>query len=107
MAKDARPKVLLGDMNDGPDSRTVRLLKRELTDVLEAQGRGHEGTYPLLPLLAPLRLDYVLASHHFQSLRGVVLRVTASDHYPVVADLALREMRAKATVPPTPGVPPG
>ncbi|WNZ61439.1 endonuclease/exonuclease/phosphatase family protein [Myxococcus sp. MxC21-1] len=38
MAQDSRPKVLMGDLNDGPDSRSTRLLRRALHDVAAATG---------------------------------------------------------------------
>lgn len=92
LARDSRPKLLLGDLNDDPDSRPVRLLRRDLTDVFAATGHGPEGTYPLpLPFAPTLRIDYVLACAAFVPLRSVVLRVGASDHYPVVADVRLKE----------------
>jgi endonuclease/exonuclease/phosphatase family metal-dependent hydrolase len=91
LAKDPRPKLLMGDLNDDPGSRPVRLLRRELTDVFAASGHGPDGTYPLpLPFSPALRIDYVLASEAFVPLRSHVVRVDASDHYPVVADMRLR-----------------
>ncbi|WP_141618866.1 endonuclease/exonuclease/phosphatase family protein [Myxococcus sp. AB036A] len=86
MAQDSRPKVLLGDLNDGPDSRSTRLLRRALHDVAAATG----GTYPLPLFLPTLRIDYVLACDAFTSVASRVLRVDVSDHYPVVADLRLK-----------------
>ncbi|MBN1205968.1 MAG: endonuclease/exonuclease/phosphatase family protein [Myxococcaceae bacterium] len=91
LARDSRPKLLMGDLNDGPDSRTVRLLQRGLTDVFAASGQGPDGTYPLpLPFSPAMRIDYVLACDAFEPLRSEVLRVGASDHYPVVADVRLK-----------------
>jgi endonuclease/exonuclease/phosphatase family metal-dependent hydrolase len=91
LERDSRPKLLLGDLNDGPDSRTVRLLRRGLTDVFAASGQGPEGTYPLpLPFSPAMRIDYVLACDAFEPLRSEVLRVGASDHYPIVADVRLK-----------------
>lgn len=87
---DARPKLLLGDMNDTPDSGSLRLFKRELMDVFALRGEGFADTYPL-PVLPDLRIDYVLACEHFQPRRSRVLRVKVSDHYPVVADVTLLE----------------
>jgi endonuclease/exonuclease/phosphatase family metal-dependent hydrolase len=90
MASDPRPKLLMGDMNDTPDSRSVRLFKRELMDVFALRGQGEAETYPL-PVIPNLRIDYVLASNAFMPRHSKVLRVKASDHYPVVADLTLLE----------------
>ncbi|KFE68844.1 endonuclease/exonuclease/phosphatase family protein [Hyalangium minutum] len=91
LAKDPRPKLLMGDLNDAPDSRPVRLLRRSLTDVAAASGQGSAGTYPLpLPFAPALRIDYVLACDSFEPVRSEVLHVGASDHYPVVADVRLK-----------------
>jgi endonuclease/exonuclease/phosphatase family metal-dependent hydrolase len=88
MEADARPKLLLGDMNDTPDSGSIRLFKRELRDVFALRGEGSADTYPL-PVIPNLRIDYVLACEHFMPKSSRVLRVKASDHYPVVADITL------------------
>ncbi len=89
LAADARPKLLLGDLNDDPDSRPIRLLRRGMRDVVAATG-GAGGTYPLPFLLPTLRIDYVLACDAFSPVSSRVLRVNVSDHYPVVADLRLK-----------------
>ncbi|WP_224361581.1 endonuclease/exonuclease/phosphatase family protein [Hyalangium versicolor] len=92
MARDPRPKLLMGDFNDDPDSRPVRLLRRGLTDVVAASGHGSDGTYPLpFPFSPALRIDYVLACDSFEPVRSAVLRVGASDHYPVIADVRLKD----------------
>jgi endonuclease/exonuclease/phosphatase family metal-dependent hydrolase len=89
--KDPRPKLLMGDLNDDPDSTPVRLLRRELTDVFASTGRGPSGTYPLPLFLPTLRIDYVLVDRAFAACNSRVLRVGVSDHYPVVADIHLKE----------------
>ncbi|HYO55531.1 MAG TPA: endonuclease/exonuclease/phosphatase family protein [Archangium sp.] len=90
MEQDPRPKLLMGDMNDTPDAGSLRLLTRELSDVFALRGQGDADTYPL-PIIPNLRIDYVLACDHFMPKSSRVLRVKASDHYPVVADLTLLE----------------
>ncbi len=95
LERDPRPKLLMGDLNDDPDSLPVRLLRRDLTDVAAANGQGSEGTYPLpLPFSPALRIDYVLVCDAFVPLRSRVLHVAASDHYPVIADVRLKEAPA-------------
>jgi endonuclease/exonuclease/phosphatase family metal-dependent hydrolase len=89
MAADSRPKLLMGDLNDDPDSRPVRLLRRDLRDVVAATG-GARGTYPMPFILPSLRIDYVLACEAFTPVSSRVLHVAVSDHYPVVADLRLK-----------------
>ncbi len=90
LARDARPKLLMGDLNDDPDSTPVRLLRRELTDAFASTGQGPSGTYPMPLFLPTLRIDYVLADGAFAPRASRVLRVGASDHFPVVADLHLK-----------------
>jgi endonuclease/exonuclease/phosphatase family metal-dependent hydrolase len=90
MDEDPRPKLLMGDMNDTPDAGSVRLFTRELMDVFALRGEGASDTYPL-PVIPNVRIDYVLASERFLPRSSKVLRVRASDHYPVVADLTLLE----------------
>lgn len=95
LERDPRPKLLMGDLNDDPDSLPVRLLRRGLTDVAAVNGQGSEGTYPLpLPFSPALRIDYVLACDAFVPLRSTVLHVEASDHYPVIADVRLKDAPA-------------
>ncbi|MCY1031931.1 endonuclease/exonuclease/phosphatase family protein [Corallococcus sp. BB11-1] len=89
LAKDSRPRLLLGDLNDDPDSRPVRLLRRQLQDVAKVTHAGGTGTYPMPLFLPSLRIDYVMACGAFTPVSSRVLRVGASDHYPVVADLRL------------------
>jgi endonuclease/exonuclease/phosphatase family metal-dependent hydrolase len=70
----------------------VRLLGRVLTDVIAASGQGLDGTFPLpLPFSPALRIDYVFACDAFVPVRSAVLHVGASDHYPVIADLRLKD----------------
>lgn len=88
LAQDSRPRLLLGDLNDDPDSHSVRLLRRDMRDVVAATG-GARGTYPMPLFLPTLRIDYVLACEAFTPVASRVLKVSASDHYPVVADLRL------------------
>nr|AYM53959.1 endonuclease/exonuclease/phosphatase family protein [Pyxidicoccus sp.] len=89
MSADPRPKLLMGDLNDDPGSRPIRLLRRDLRDVVATTG-GAKGTYPMPLFLPTLRIDYVLACDAFTPVSSRVLRVDVSDHYPVVADLRLK-----------------
>ncbi|NBD12586.1 endonuclease/exonuclease/phosphatase family protein [Corallococcus silvisoli] len=94
MAKDPRPRLLMGDLNDDPDSRPVRLLRRQLQDVARVTHADRTGTYPMPLFLRSLRIDYVMACGAFTPVSTRVLRVGASDHYPVVADLRLQPAKA-------------
>lgn len=99
LARDARPKLLMGDLNDDPGSRPVRLLRRALHDVVAETRSGSVGTYPLPLFLPTLRIDYVLACGAFTPVASRVLRVGASDHYPVVADVRLKSEPSEPSEP--------
>ncbi len=90
---DPRPTLLLGDLNDAPDSPALLRLKRRLADAFAHHGRGPAQTYPMPFVIPDLRLDYVLSSPELAASDVYVLRELASDHYPVIADF---------TMPPTP-----
>jgi endonuclease/exonuclease/phosphatase family metal-dependent hydrolase len=91
LAEDPGPKILMGDLNDGASSAAVTLLAKSMSDVFAQKGVGPPGTFPL-PLFFPaVRIDYVFASPEFAPISSFVLRVPASDHYPVVADLEVEQ----------------
>jgi endonuclease/exonuclease/phosphatase family metal-dependent hydrolase len=87
----ASPTVLMGDLNATPDCPEIRVLTDHLTDTWrEAHPRRHGATYPS-PFPAR-RIDYILRSAHLETrsagrLTSVGARI-ASDHLPVLADLA-------------------
>lgn len=95
MAADPRPKILMGDLNDVATSPAVQLLTRRLQDSWAVAGHGHAGTYPL-PLVGTFRYDYVLPSSEFEVRQTFVMEGNASDHYPVVTDLALPRLAVAA-----------
>ena len=84
------PAVLLGDLNAEPGTPEVTTLTTPLADAWVAgTGPGHT-----FPSEAPTRrIDYVLASPDLRPRHAAVITtpdaVAASDHLPVVADLAL------------------
>jgi endonuclease/exonuclease/phosphatase family metal-dependent hydrolase len=105
LAKDPRPRLLMGDLNDDPDSRPVRLLRRQLQDVARVTRADGTGTYPMPLFLPSLRIDYVMACGAFTPVDTRVLRVGASDHYPVVADLRLQPVTVAAETATAAGAP--
>jgi len=82
--------IVCGDLNALPYSAVYRKLSRKLRDVQRAHGRRARATWPArLPLA---RLDHIFVSRGFEVLdcrvpRNALTRL-ASDHLPVVADLA-------------------
>lgn len=78
------PKLLSGDMNDGPHSRTVATLLEDpvLRDV--ALEFDAPSTFPLGP---ERRIDFILADLRLTAKSYQVLDTAASDHLPIVVDL--------------------
>ena len=99
------PTILMGDMNAGPDSAAIRLLRNNLHDYpdihlqsiydsLDPSGifgtyhgfKGRKGKSPI---------DYIFFTEEFQ-VENAYIDTTSldglypSDHYPLVADLCLR-----------------
>jgi endonuclease/exonuclease/phosphatase family metal-dependent hydrolase len=80
------PTLLFGDLNAPPDAEEIQPLLQRMRDPWrDAKGPGH--TYPAN---APTRrIDYILVSEHFRVRDARVLDSVASDHRPVVIELAL------------------
>lgn len=98
LAVDSRPKLLLGDFNDFAQGMAMAPLRTELQDVFAAVGEGPKGTLPLpLPFRPEWRIDYIFACQCFVPRMSRVIRVKASDHFPLVADLELRSQAEETT----------
>jgi endonuclease/exonuclease/phosphatase family metal-dependent hydrolase len=82
----SRPTVLVGDMNAPPEREELAPLFSKLRDAWA--GRADPGfTYPAD---APARrIDYVFLAGPLRALSARVLNTTASDHRPVVAEVAI------------------
>ncbi len=83
--------ILCGDFNSGPLSPLYFLLRRRLHDAQRAGGRAARATWPArYPLL---RLDHVWVGKALSVERAYVprdrLTQMASDHLPIVVDLAI------------------
>lgn len=77
------PTLLLGDLNAPPDAPELQPLLARLHDAAAGRGLSYPADAPTK------RIDYVLASAHFRVRTAAVVATGASDHRPVVADLAL------------------
>lgn len=103
----AQPALVLGDLNTTTHTRLHDLLlAASLHDAFLAVGRGRSGTFPVplrylfLPLPPLFRLDHILASAHFTTLRCQVGKDASSDHLPLVA--ALRFVGTEGPASPRP-----
>jgi endonuclease/exonuclease/phosphatase family metal-dependent hydrolase len=88
----SRPAVVVGDLNAEPDAPELHGLFEVFTDVFAALGQ--DDAYTFAPDGAPvedagLRIDYVLVSEDVRPRAAHVVRTSASDHLPIVADLAI------------------
>lgn len=79
--------VILGDLNARPEEPEVVALTDDLVDAWAVAGAGAGYTFDASTPHA--RIDYVLSSDDVVTRTAAVVTTDASDHLPVVADLAL------------------
>lgn len=83
----SEPTIVFGDMNAKPEAPELHALLHRLRDAWLGVGVGPGLTYPAD--VPSERIDYVLVSPHFLVRSASVVDTQASDHRPVVVDLAL------------------
>ena len=81
------PTLILGDFNEDDSGRAVTwLLERGFTNVLgEFDRKTNTWQWPTSVYTFKGRLDHILYSPDLRGLQARVIRVEASDHYPVFA----------------------
>ncbi len=90
IARNKRPAIVLGDLNDVAWSPTTSRFKQVAGLVDPRRGRGFLNTYPArLPGLR-YPLDYVFHTPHFAVCEMRILARFKSDHLPLVVALVLR-----------------
>lgn len=83
-----RPTILMGDMNAGPAQEELAPLFANLRDAWA----GHADPGYTVPVDAPdNRIDYVFLAGPIRAVSARVLDTQASDHRPVVAELAFEK----------------
>jgi endonuclease/exonuclease/phosphatase family metal-dependent hydrolase len=90
IAKSSLPTILVGDLNAPPSAPEMQPLFVRLADAWLVTG-GDGFTYPAVNPVR--RIDYVLTSRHFRAVSASVLTTTASDHRPVLVELARPHQR--------------
>jgi len=86
------PQIICGDFNDVPGSYVYNKVKGKLSDAFVSKGTGLGRTYR--QIFPTLRIDYILYDH--RALRAIGYHrpdVDLSDHYPVIANFALRDKK--------------
>ena len=81
------PTIIAGDFNNPPRGLAYRRLQSRYTDSFRAAGWGLG--YSFHAALPVLRIDYIWADPIIRVLSCRTLGASASDHRPVVADIAL------------------
>jgi endonuclease/exonuclease/phosphatase family metal-dependent hydrolase len=89
--------VLLGDLNATPASPEVAAITEDLADAWATAGEGDGFTFDAATPHA--RIDYVLSSPDVVARTAAVVATDASDHLPVVVDLALPGSKAGPRAP--------
>jgi endonuclease/exonuclease/phosphatase family metal-dependent hydrolase len=83
------PAIMCGDFNDIPNSYTYFKMKGERKDAFREAGSGIGHTFSKV---APtLRIDYIMADKKFEILQYFRYFLPYSEHYPVIADVALTD----------------
>ncbi|GFO70077.1 hypothetical protein GMLC_36560 [Geomonas limicola] len=99
LSREAGPVLVAGDFNAPVTTRVVGMLAEQgLKDAFDERGRGYGFSYGQLLLkhrlpwlrLSFMRIDHVMSSRGFVTLRCWTGTGIASDHRPVLADLALQ-----------------
>lgn len=108
VADRSEPLILCGDLNAGPASRTYRTLAERMTDAHQASSATELDKATFHARSPAFRLDHIFVSEHFIPLRAEVRKTAAaagaSDHLPVVADVALKNLRSAKAHDPAGGV---
>jgi vancomycin resistance protein VanJ len=85
------PVLIAGDFNTPPKGVYYRQLTRQYRDLFRVAGWGPGYTFPTA--FPVLRIDYLFAGPGIAGRQCAPVRPTASDHLPLVAELAIRRGR--------------
>ena len=81
------PAILCGDFNDIPNSYTYFKMKGDRKDAFREAGAGIGHTFS--KIVPTLRIDYIMTDPKFDILQYFRYFLPYSEHYPVIADVAL------------------
>ena len=85
LATQSGPRLLMGDLNDEPGTRPLRILRGPLHDLWSGAGTGPGFTHPRFH--ADRRIDFVLGDHGIRGHRAGILVSRVSDHRAVWAQV--------------------
>ena len=81
------PAIMCGDFNDVPNSYTYFKMKGERKDAFREAGAGIGHTFS--KIVPSLRIDYIMTDRKIDILQYFRYFLPYSEHYPVIADVAL------------------
>jgi vancomycin resistance protein VanJ len=84
------PVLFSGDFNNTPFSYVYREMKKDMKDAYLERGNGLGTTY--LFDSYPMRIDYILTSKTFEILNFETIKITFSDHYPIITTVGWSPM---------------
>ncbi len=79
--------MVVGDLNDSPNSYAYRTLSKDMKDSFVQAGRGFGQTY--IGKFPSFRIDYILHSKTIKSHRFQTLKDELSDHHPIVSQFSI------------------
>jgi endonuclease/exonuclease/phosphatase (EEP) superfamily protein YafD len=100
VARDGRPSIVVGDLNDVAWSYTTRLFTRVSRMVDPRVGRGMYSTFHARHPLARYPLDHVFHTREFTLRELRRLGDVGSDHFPIVVELAFTPERTDGVADP-------
>lgn len=86
---DTIPTILTGDLNASPEAPELRTLLTNMVDVLGDRGIND---FTFSATKPEKRIDYIIVSDNVCAKSARVVQVTASDHFPVMAEIAPDKM---------------
>lgn len=89
LKKSPYPTVICGDFNDIPNSYTYFQIRKNRQDAFIEAGKGIGRTF--FNLSPTLRIDYIMPDKHFEVVQYHSFILPYSEHYPVIADLRLKD----------------
>lgn len=87
--KSPHSTIICGDFNDIPNSYTYFTLRSGRQDAFIEAGKGIGRTF--FNLSPTLRIDYIMPDNDFEVLQYLSYVLPYSEHYPVIADLRLKD----------------
>ncbi len=83
------PTIIAGDFNDIPNSYAYFQIRKNRQDAFIEAGKGIGRTF--FNLSPTLRIDYIMPDENFEVLQYISNALPYSEHYPVIADLRLKD----------------